>query len=199
MVPLTRMSSQKILASALSAKKKQISRPGIQSMERRFDGKKQAIHGPVPPGILKALGNQRKRNIDPGFSRPQMPQHPMLPPGLMQPPQGQSPQFNMGGDIMGPEAFGPPPFQPGPPSGYGAGGEGWQAQVAGGGPDPYSNPPDQMPPPMGGGGQINPAIMALIQQMMKQRGGQSPWEGRMRPGGVQGPMRAMVPRGLSYS
>lgn len=32
-----------------------------------------------------------------------------------------------------------------PPSGYGRAGEGWQAQVDAGGPDPYMTPPDQVP------------------------------------------------------
>lgn len=73
--------------------------------------------------------------------------------------------FNMGGDVV--------PMDTGyQPSGYGAGGEGWQAQVAAGGPDPYAQDaamagPPQMPQaqpfqPK----QIDPAVLAQIRQRM---------------------------------
>lgn len=99
---------------------------------------------PMPPGIFDKIGSK------------QIPMRPFNLPGIRKkshfdpgiPTQDtfgpHKPPFNMGGDIMPM----PAPFPPGPVSGYGAQGEGWAAQVAGGGPDPYSNPPDGPFPPM---------------------------------------------------
>lgn len=138
-------------------------------------------HRKDPNMVGKVLSAKRK-----SISLPPLPTISKVKGRFARPEAGR---FNLGGDVMPI----PSPIEQMQPD------DSWFAEKQaairppanffGGSPDSQPNlPPGNM---LGNPTiqQINPAIMKLIMDMMKQRGGQAqrpPWEGIMRPGGVQG-------------